>query len=173
MFARMASLKYYIQMSDGANVHTFDIIRDEERLPSSIHYYVGLAYKTYKACVHIEVDMKSKYAVLQGVQTDTECSMEGDFEVIHLLVKGALKHVAKKHSIKYYILEDKAEKHLENGKSIVITPRLLLQGKEGWYQRHFGAVPTQDTFRIIEMLHDNTDKIKRFFANNHMGKLGK
>ena len=155
----MASFKYYIQLSDGTHMHTFDVVQDETELPYSIHYYIGLAHK---ACLHIEVNVRGKYAVLQGVQTDSECSMEGDFEVIHLLVKGALKHVAKKHSIKYYSLEDKTEKHLGNGKSTLITPRLLLQGKEGWYQKYFGAMPTQDTFRILQSLEKHAEKIKRF-----------
>lgn len=156
----MPTVKYYLSVSDGSYEQTFDVVRDEDELPISIHYFVGLAYKTYKACVHIEVDVKSKYAVLQGVQTDSECSMEGDLQSIHMLVKGALKHVAKKHTLKYFTLDDKAEKHLGN-KSIAITPRLLLQGKEGWYQHHFGAVPTQDTYRILQSLSKHKDKIKR------------
>lgn len=157
----MTSIKYYIQVSDGNQTHTFDVVRDEEELPRSIHYYIGLAYKTYKACVHIEVDVRSKYGVLQGVQTDSECSMEGDMKTIHMLVKGALKHVANKHMIRYFSLHDTAEKHL-GSKTIVITPRLLLQGKQGWYQKHFGAIPTQDTYRILESLKQHEDKLKQY-----------
>lgn len=156
--------KYYLRVSDELQSFTFDIIRDEEELPLSIHYYIGLAHKTYKACVHIEVDVASKYAVLQGVATDSKCSMEGDMRSIHMLVKGALKYVAKKHTLKYYSLDDKAEKQLDNSKSIAITPRLLLQGKEGWYQCHFGAVPTQDTYRILRSLEKHSDKVRKYLA---------
>lgn len=156
------SSKYYIRVSDGTLSLTFDVTRDEAELPVAIHYYIGLAHKTYKACVHIEADIGRRYAVLQGVAMDSECSMEGDMQTIHLLVKGALKHVAKKHTINHYSLDDKAEKHLSSGKSIAITPRLLLQGKEGWYQRHFGAIPTQDTYRILQSLAKHTEKLNRF-----------
>lgn len=159
----MTSTKFFIQVSDGKTSYTFDTIRDEEELPTSIHYYIGQAHKTYKACVHIEVFVASRTAVLQWIGTDSECSMEGDFDGIVILGKAALKYVANKHSIKNFELDDKAEKYLPKyGKHIAITPRLLLQGQPGWYQRHFGAVPLPQTYAIIQALARRADQIEKY-----------
>lgn len=156
-------MKFLLQLLNGDQKYTFEAVRDDDELPHTVHYYVGQPHKTYKACVHVEVDIVNKYAVLQWIALDKKCSMEDDWEDIVLLGKAALKYVLHKHpSIQYFSLDDKAEKTIAGGKRIMITARLMLQGQQGWYQKHFEAVPTPDTMRILRAIQKRGDLVQKY-----------
>lgn len=157
--------EFKIEISNETRSYTFDVYKDEED-KDTVHYYIGQPKRTYLSCVHIEVDTKYNYAVLQRLHPVEKCSINADMAAIpentHLLLKGTLKYVLEQHpNITHYTLDDKAEKRLRNGKYIIVTARLLLQGRKGWYQRHFGAIPTPDTERIINEIASNQELVTR------------
>lgn len=157
---------FTLHASHNRRTFRFDGMRDDEELPRTTHYYLGQSYKMHKACVHIEVDNKHKYAVLQWVAFDSKCSKDDDFTDIKLLIKAALKYVLQEcPSIRFFSLDDKADKRITVGgvvKYIAITARLLLQGQQGWYQKHFGAVPSADTERILTALQNRKKLIDQY-----------
>ena len=69
------------------------------------------------------------------------------------MMKTALAYVSQRHStIMEYEIQDETFVNMP-GKPL-ITARRLLQGEKGWYEEHFGAIPTQRTVLLLDWLRD-------------------
>jgi len=70
-----------------------------------------------------------------------------------LLMQIALSYVSQKHpSIMEYEIQDDTFVNVPGYP--LITARRLLQGEKGWYEEHFGAIPTYRTIRLLDWLRD-------------------
>lgn len=57
-------MQFKIQSRSAKQTFIFDGVRDDDELPDTLHYYIGLSHKTYMAYVHVELDLVNKYAIL-------------------------------------------------------------------------------------------------------------
>jgi len=70
-----------------------------------------------------------------------------------LLMQIALSYVSQKHpTIIDYEIQDDTFVNVPGYP--LITARRLLQGEKGWYEEHFGAIPTQRTILLLDWLRD-------------------
>jgi len=109
---------------------------DSEIIDGETHYYIGNPERRHAACVHIIVnDTESRlYGLGYAKSCNTMKNLEEGADTV-AMVQGALKYVLRKHpNAAMFELEDNAYKTLRpSGKKILITPRRLLMGKQGWY----------------------------------------
>jgi len=122
---------------------------------------------------HAYTDMSGRvYGQLDHLIYETSCAIDRNMESgndTRNMLAGALKHVATKHpEVEFYSLNDKADKLVKRlNKIVIITPRRLLQGKQGWYQEYFGAMAHPDTERVLSIL-EKPSTIKRIQKNLHI-----
>lgn len=111
--------------------------------------YIGEPHRTRDACVYMTVD-ETNEATLDGVQHRISCSIDKELEhgigTVHM-VKGALLFLRKMYPhIEWVYLNDKSTVIT---KKIHITAKRLLQGRKGWYEEHYGAIPMDKWTRGI------------------------
>jgi hypothetical protein len=108
---------------------------------------------------------------------EASCTVENDMKEGNdtiIMLMGALKYVARLHpNVQHYSLNDEADK-LVKGRRIMITPRRLLQGKSGWYQKHFGAHPASKTQRLLQVLQkpEVQQRIREFILTTNANGWG-
>lgn len=155
----------------------FKVIREIDG--DDVHYYIGNPHKYTNSCVHVSIyraggeGNKKLYGQIDHLMYEQTCTIDGRMEQgndTRMMLMGALLYIAKEHpEVDSYSLQDEADKLVRVGigqvsKRILITPRRLLQGKMGWYQEHFGAIPEPRTERLVDSLkkRDSIRKIKEY-----------
>lgn len=144
-----------VRNSDGRELQFYAVREVED---STINYYFGNPQRYNKSCVHISIykDMQGNvHGQIDHLLYEASCTIDNNMKAgddTTSMLKGALKYVAKLHpNVSFYSLNDEADK-LINKRRIMITPRILLQGKPGWYQHRFGAQPAPKTQRLLQVL---------------------
>ena len=134
-----------------------------------IHYYIGNPEKRHAACVHIIVGDKETH--LHGIGYAKTCNtmknLEEGADTI-AMVQGALKYVLQKHPniTNFDVLDDAYKVLRPSGKKILITPRRLIIGKQGWYQEYFGAIPKGRTVKLMKHFSNKSNNINEKEALN-------
>lgn len=77
----------------------------------------------------------------------------------HIMLRGALKFIVNTFPhINKIVLTDTSSKIRTR---VLLTPKRIILGEPGWYQIHFGAVPTKASKDIIKSLHNEIRKIDK------------
>ncbi len=109
------------------------------------------------SCIHISIPITkqaygSRIANLNDLNSRPKCSVDNELEQgkdgTDIMVQGVLKYIIQEYPfIETVELTDVARK---NGTKILLTPKRLLLGKEGWYEERFGAIPDKATNNFIK-----------------------
>lgn len=143
-----------------SGAYTFAVHEDSEYGVNIIEF-VSLQKQPYP-CVKITV---SQYgANLEALNYYSSCSIrqktleKADGTVTMLRV--AIQYVFDKFvDLQEISVQD--ETHIEMDGKPLITASRLLEGKQGWYEEHFGAIPVGNTIGVVDYLRRN----RHLFAN--------
>jgi hypothetical protein len=120
----------------------------------STELYIGEPHKTYGACIHLSIYDDDDEAVLNGLQYGPKCS---------IVLKAGLIYLFRTYpSVQRVSLTDKAAVGAPT--KMMLSAKRLLQGRKGWYEEHFGAIPnpeSRSTMNVIKAL-------KQPFAQNQI-----
>ena len=168
----------YIPVSENAPVdilienYIFKMIIDEDFTNYILRF---TSNTTNEPCIIIFINKENQTeATLEKVFHSEGCSysetpLENKNGTI-LMIQTALKiayDIFKK--IKYFKLKDMSFRYNQTIKDNVwITPRRLLQEKEGWYEEYLGATPTNDTKRLKLIIKKTHEKINEYIPKNDL-----
>jgi hypothetical protein len=150
-----------------SKTYEFEIVLEKDD-DHGVHYFIGRPTLRTGACVWIEVHEgpgKIMEATLHGIGYHKSCSTTRDLEEGRgtiAMLQGALRYVLEKHpKVDRVALTDNAYKYVKSlNTRVLITPRRLFQGKQGWYQEHFGASPAdRNTVQLLRLLQKNKDNL--------------
>ena len=164
------SIFFELQVRDNTEEYSFHVEKKIEE--NTITYYAG-NMSGASACMIITYNTKVKHAQIQGLSYYPECSINKKLKAsvgTKLMFKGVLKLVLLDlPNIRKFELVDQATKFLNKySKKIQITPRRLLLEHPGWYQEHFGALPTKMTLENIKKI---TKKVVLDEVDSHWGSF--
>jgi len=129
-----------------------ELERDDEF--NTTHIYIVEPRKTAYACVHLVVDDDEDEAVLSGLQYGNRCSTNREMRPHKdtlLMLKAGLMYLFRTFPlVKRVSLTDKAS--IATPAKVMLTAKRLLQGREGWYEEHFGAVPDPSSKATMAVL---------------------
>ena len=133
------------------------------------NYNFQIMNKGTLPCVLILIPKNRNTASLQSVSYHPNCCKEslsrGDGT--KYMLQFALKYIIKKypHITKIHI-SDTTSYELNNGDISLITPRYLLTGEKGYYEKTLNAYPIKNTIEIIETINKNMKTIKELIPKN-------
>lgn len=150
----------------GVDRYRFPVEIMEYDFDDTIDILIGNPSCKPKACIEMSVTKEtedtSKYpsiseAVLQQIHYFDSCSVsEKKFtkgsKDMDMLVKAALKWLIQKYPyVEKVSLSDKSYFQERDGSPIVLLPeKMYLTEGHTWYQKHFGAQPSDETMRILK-----------------------
>jgi len=124
-----------------------------QKLGSITYIHVGNPRHRPQPCVELMV-RRGGTATLQGVAYHSTCAtvpMEANAGTKEM-VRAALKYAATAYPhVRRFDVQDETHVRTPTGMH-VITPRRLLTGRPGFFQEHFGALPSGDTRDILAAL---------------------
>jgi hypothetical protein len=120
-------------------------------------------------CVIILIPKNRNTASLQSVSFHPKCCKEGleKGDGTKYMIQFSLKYIIQKypHINKIYI-SDTTSYNLDNGNTSLITPRYLLTGQKGYYQRILNAYPIKSTIESIKIIDASMNEIKGLIPKN-------
>jgi len=144
-----------LRVQEGNEILEFDMEIERDDAFHSIEIHIGEPHKTYGACIHLSIYDEDDEAILNGLQYGPKCStirnMRRHVDTLRMLKAGLIYIFRTYPRIKHVSLTDKAAVGGANAK-IMLTAKRLLQGKKGWYEEHFGAVPDPQNKSTISTL---------------------
>lgn len=151
------SKTFILRVRDIATSKTYQFDAFLEKDGNYIDLYVGdtKGFTRLDACIHLVIgedeeaslaDLSLKGDLAEGIGTD-------------IMLKGSLMYVVRAFPhIQRISLQDVAMKKNTN---VLLTPKRLLLGKEGWYEARFGAKPTVQTQVIKNWLRKHQPIIEK------------
>lgn len=107
------------------------------------------------ACVHFTVDKDKTFANLADLNHRKTREKDGTLLMIQSAIAFIFSYFPKMQDIFLY------DEAIKKGTRVLITPKKLLLGKQGWYQEHLGAQPGKKTRQVIRYIEKHRTALEQ------------